>query len=281
MSQLVWEGEAELNRPLFVIALEGLFDAAGAATNSVDRLVTTYNAKPLAHIDPEIFFNFQEERPIVRIADHGREIVWPTNSIWAAKCPNENHDLVLLSGVEPHLRWRSFADSLLEIAQSTNAEMVIPLGAMAGRAPHTRPWGVVGSAADPATADRLGLGRPTYEGPTGLVGALHDQLDKAGMPVISLRVSVPHYVPNPPNPEATRSLLSRLELVTGVQTLHGELEQAANDWRKRIDLAVSNDDEMANYVQQLEQRVDESEILPTGDDLAAELEAFLRDRRED
>tara|TARA_Y100000590_G_scaffold390081_1_gene465626 strand:- start:1325 stop:2170 length:846 start_codon:yes stop_codon:yes gene_type:complete len=281
MSELRWEGQAELNRPFFVIALEGLFDAAGAATHSVDRLIDSYDAKHLAHIDPEIFFNFQEERPVVRLNKGEREIVWPTNSIWGATCPNENHDLVLLSGVEPHLRWRTFADSLIEVARSTNAEMVITLGAMAGMAPHTRPLGVVGSAADPATADRLGLGRPTYEGPTGLVGALHDELDKAGIPVISLRVSVPHYVPNPPNPEASRSLLSRLELVTGVTTFHGELDQDANDWRERIDLAVSNDGEMTSYVQQLEQRVDESEILPTGDDLAAELEAFLRDRREE
>ena len=244
-------------------------------------MIDSYDANPLAHIDPEIFFNFQEERPVVRLNKGEREIVWPTNSIWGATCPNENHDLVLLSGVEPHLRWRTFADSLIEVARSTNAEMVITLGAMAGMAPHTRPLGVVGSAADPATADRLGLGRPTYEGPTGLVGALHDELDKAGIPVISLRVSVPHYVPNPPNPEASRSLLSRLELVTGVTTFHGELDQDANDWRERIDLAVSNDGEMTSYVQQLEQRVDESEILPTGDDLAAELEAFLRDRREE
>ena len=281
MSELIWNEKIKLNRPLFIIALKGLFDAAEAATNSVDRLVTAFDAKPLAHIDPEIFFNFQEERPIVRVGEHGREIDWPTNSIWAAHCPNENHDLVLLSGVEPHLRWRTFADSLLEISQTTNAEMVITLGAMVGMAPHTRPLGVVGSAADLSTAERLGLGSPTYEGPTGLVGALHDQLDKAGMPVISLRVSVPHYVPSPPNPESTRSLLSRLELVTGVKTFHGELDTAANDWRDRIDLAVSNDEEMANYVQQLEQRVDESEIFPTGDDLAAELEAFLRDRRQD
>lgn len=281
MSELIWNEEIKLNRPLFIIALKGFFDAAEAATNSVDRLITAFDAKPLADIDPEIFFNFQEERPVVRVGEYGREIDWPANSIWAAQCPNENHDLVLLSGVEPHLRWRTFADSLLEIALTTNAEMVITLGAMAGMAPHTRPLGVVGSAADSLTAERLGLGSPTYEGPTGLVGALHDQLDNAGMPVISLRVSVPHYVPNPPNPEATRSLLSRLELVTGVKTFHGELDTAANDWRDRIDLAVSNDEEMTSYVQQLEQRVDESEIFPTGDDLAAELEAFLRDRRQD
>ena len=160
-----------------------------------------------------------------------------------------------------------------------DVEMVITIGAMAGMAPHTRPLGVVGSAANPSIADRLGLGKPSYEGPTGLVGVLHDHLDKEGIPIISLRVSVPHYVPGPPNPEATRSLLSRLELVTGVETYHAELNKAAEDWRTRIHTAVTNDAEMSTYVEELEKRVDESEIMPSGDDLAAELEAFLRDKR--
>ena len=138
---------------------------------------------------------------------------------------------------------------------------------------------MVGSAANSLIADRLGLGKPSYEGPTGLVGVLHDHLDKEGIPIISLRVSVPHYVPGPPNPEATRSLLSRLELVTGVETFHAELNKAADDWRQRIHTAVTNDPEMSSYIEELEKRVDESEIMPSGDDLAAELEAFLRDKR--
>ena len=193
----------------------------------------------------------------------------------------DTRDLVLVSGVEPHLRWRTFADTLLELANATGTEMVITLGAMVGMAPHTRPLGVVGSAANASIADRLGLGRPSYQGPTGVVGALHDRLDSEGMPVVSLRVSVPHYVPGPPNPEATRSLLSRFELVTGVRTDHNELNAAATDWRERIDRAVENDDELAEYVSQLEQQVDESEVMPSGDDLAAELEAFLRDQHDD
>ena len=127
----------------------------------------------------------------------------------------DTRDLVLVSGVEPHLRWRTFADTLLELAEATGTEMVITLGAMVGMAPHTRPLGVVGSAANAGIADRLGLGRPSYQGPTGLVGALHDRLDSAGMPVVSLRVSVPHYVPGPPNPEATRSLLARFRAGDG------------------------------------------------------------------
>ena len=159
--------------------------------------------------------------------------------------------------------------------------MVITVGAMVGMAPHTRPLGVVGSAANNRVAERLGLGKPSYEGPTGVVGAIHDLLDNAGMPVVSLRVSVPHYVPGPPNPEATRSLLARFELVTGVPTDHNELDEPALDWRNRIDAAVEADDELTEYVRQLEEQVDESEVMPSGDDLAAELEAFLRDQRDD
>lgn len=279
MKVLRWVDRKEMNRPILIVALKGLFDAAEAATAGVDLLIAKYSASLVAEIDPESFFNFQEERPVVHLGDNGREIRWPSNKIWGADCESGNHDLLLVSGIEPHLRWQTFSESLSEVARLMDVEMVITIGAMAGMAPHTRPLGVVGSAANPLIADRLGLGKPSYEGPTGLVGVLHDHLDKEGIPIISLRVSVPHYVPGPPNPEATRSLLARLELVTGVETFHGELNTAAKEWRKRIHAAVTNDAEMSNYVEELEKRIDESEIMPSGDDLAAELEAFLRDKR--
>ncbi len=282
MSELRWVTTPDLDRPLLVVALKGLFDAAEAATTAIDRLVRTYGAEHIADIDPETFFNFQEERPTVSLDTDGQRVIsWPESRCFAASTPDGTRDLVLVSGVEPHMRWRTFADTLLDLARTTGAEMVITLGAMVGMAPHTRPLGVVGSAANPAVADRLGLGRPSYQGPTGLVGALHDRLDNEGMPVVSLRVSVPHYVPGPPNPEATRSLLARFELVTGVATDHSELDEPALDWRRRIDAAVENDEELREYVSQLETQVDESEAMPTGDDLAAELEAFLRDQRDD
>ena len=282
MSELRWTAQTELERPLMVVALKGLFDAAEAATSAVDLLVQQYDAIHIADIDPETFFNFLEERPTVAIDTDGTRVVhWPTTACYAAATPEGTRDLVLVSGVEPHLRWRTFADTLLELARATGTEMVITVGAMVGLAPHTRPLGVVGSAANPAVAERLGLGRPSYQGPTGLIGALHDRLDAEGMPVVSLRVSVPHSVPGPPNPEATRSLLSRFELVTGVPTNHTDLDERAQDWRRRIDAAVENDPELSAYVHQLEEQVDESEAIPSGDDLAAELEAFLRDQRED
>ncbi len=279
---LRWSASAELDRPLLVVALEGMFDAAEAATTAVGRLCRLHHATELAEIDPEPFFNFQSQRPTIAFDEGGvRAIEWPVGRCSAASTPPGRRDLVLVTGIEPHMRWRTYAGTLLEVARATGAELVITLGAMVSMAPHTRPLGVVGSAADPDIADRLGLGRPSYQGPTGLVGVLHDRLQAEGLPVVSLRVSVPHYVPGPPNPEATRSLLARLELITGIRTGHAELDRPAREWRQRIDDAVASDDELSAYVRQLEEQVDELEVLPSGDDLAAELEAYLRDRRED
>lgn len=282
-TDLIWNAESELDQPLLVLAFKGLFDVAEAATTAVSHLAGQSETTRIAEIDPESFFDFSQQRPVVSLnADGRREITWPTNEVLAAPRTGER-DLLLLSGIEPHLRWRSFAACIAEIAERTKAELVITLGAMVGMAPHTRPLGVVGSATDPLLATRLGLGRPSYEGPTGLVGALHAELDAANLPVISLRVSVPHYVPAPPNPEATRSLLKRFELVTGVTSDHQRFDEDAASWRHRVDAAVADDDEMGAYVGELERQVDASadELLPSGDDLAAELQAFLRDRRGD
>lgn len=280
MDELEWTGRARVDRPIVAIALRGLFDAAESATGAVAHLADLYDAEPIASVDPETFFDFSQERPTVSIADGERTISWPSNQAMAAGNPG-GRDLILISGVEPHLRWRTFSACVVEIAQETGAELVVTLGAMVGMAPHTRPLGVVGSTTRAELATRLGLGRPSYQGPTGLVGALHDALDEAQLPVISLRVSVPHYVPSPPNPEATRSLLSRFELVTGIATNHHSLDAAAATWQERVNAAVADDDEMEAYVRQLERQVDRSadDLLPSGDDLAAELQAYLRDQR--
>jgi hypothetical protein len=279
--KLTWHSKPQLRRPIMVIGLEGLFDVAEAATSAVRRLAVRHDARPVADIDSELFFDFTQRRPSVHLDDVGRRVLsWPSNTVVAAKRPDADHDLVALAGVEPHLRWRTFADQVAEIVHRTRAEMVVTLGAMAGLAPHTRPLGVVASSTDSSLAARLGLGSPSYQGPTGLIGVLHDRLDRDHLPVISLRVSVPHYVPGPPNPEASRSLLAKLELVTGIDGGHGAMDDMANDWRARVDAAVEGDEEMSDYVRQLEAQVDHEvdELLPSGDDLAAQLEAFLRNR---
>jgi hypothetical protein len=280
VSELQWFGRPQLNRPVLLVAFRGLFDAAHAATDAVGWLRDRAPSHKVASIDPEELFNFQEARPTVRLDPAGGRILeWPANDIWASH-PETGRDLLLLSGVEPHLRWATFADLVLEVVRRTGAEMVVTVGSMVGMVPHTRPFTVTGSAAHPELARRLGLGRPSYQGPTGVVGVIHDRLDRAGVPVISLRVSIPHYVPGPPNPKATRALLRRLQLTLGCATGYEDLDPAVTEWVARVDQAVNADDESRDYVRRLERQVDSDEQrLPSGDDLAAELEAFLREQR--
>jgi len=283
---LTWDADAtasirRLHEPIVIIAFEGLFDAAQSATSAVKHLRRAGNAVTLAHIDPEEYFDFTEQRPLVSLDSNDKRVItWPKTSCFGIRTEGDQPDMVLIVGIEPHLRWRSFAATITTITKRTNASLVVTVGAMVGMAPHTRALGVVGSATNETLADRMGLGRPSYQGPTGLIGVLHTSLHDADIPVISLRVSVPHYVPAPPNAEATRSLLARLELVTGITTDHQSLEVAAADWQQRVNEAVADEPDMARYVANLEEQIDAQaeNLLPSGDDLAAELQAWLREQ---
>lgn len=282
MSHVLWHAHPTPgNAPIFVIALQGLFDIAGAATDAVDHLALAAEDRThVASIDPEVFYDFTQQRPEVSIDTDGtRRLTWPSNEVWELKIPGVEAPLVVLSGIEPHLRWRTFSEAIGEIANRIGARLVVTLGALAGLAPHTRALGVVGSASDADLAQRLGLGRPSYQGPTGLVGALHVKLHELGLAVISLRVSVPHYVTQSPNAEATRSLLARFELVSGVPTDHQGFDDDAKAWRSRVDAAVDSDEAMQRYVAQLEAQVDQAtDLIPDGDSIANELQAWLRDQ---
>jgi proteasome assembly chaperone (PAC2) family protein len=281
VTELVWDAEPNTERPLVVLAFGGLFDAASAATNAVNWLRERAPSSLIAHIDPEMLFDFTQERPSVRVLPTGRrEIIWPGNEFHALRF-DDRRDLVICAGTEPHLRWRTFSEHVLAVAQRCGAEMVVTLGAMVGVVAHSRPLPVTGSATNPALAERLGLGSPSYEGPTGVIGTLHDLLDRAGMPVISLRVAVPHYVPSPPNPKATHALLRRLEEVTRLDLGARALEPSATDWQHQVSAAAADDPQVMTYVRRLEEQYDSEEPLPSGDDLAAELEAFLREQRGD
>ncbi len=279
VSDLVWQSQPNLRRPLLLLAFSGLFDAAEAASDALAWIRDRSESTEIAEIDPEQYFNFQEARPVIRSdGSGGRTLTWPSTKVFA--CRTEGvRDLVIMTGVEPHLRWRTFADQIVEVARRSGAEMVITVGAMVSMVPHTRPLTVTGSAADAELAERLSLDRPSYQGPTGVVGVLNQRLYEAGLPVISIRVAVPHYVPSPPNPKATRALLRRLQQTARVRTHYEELDAAVTEWVQRMDAAVAGDREGADYVARLEKEVDSNEsLLPSGDDLAAELEAFLRDR---
>ena len=285
MNELIWNHDSldALNRPVLVVAFKGLFDASGSATSALEWLMEKSASENLGEIDSETFFDFTQERPSISFDKNGeRALTWPKNKIVAMKTNENERDLLAISGIEPHLRWRTFSELLIEIVKKSNAESVLTLGSMVGMTPHSRPLTVTGSSTNPELAERLHLEKPSYQGPTGIVGVLHDALDRSRIPVISLRVSVPHYVPDSPNPKATRALLRRFEQVTGVTTEYEELDGPAADWQKQVDAAVASDDEITAYVTRLETAIDEDEnLLPSGDDLAAEFEAFLREQDPD
>lgn len=282
VSDLVWQSQPVLRRPLLLVAFEGLFDAAEAATDALAWIKDRTETTEIAEIDPEEYFNFQEARPVVQRDGSGdRTITWPTTRVFACKT-SDVRDLVIMTGVEPHLKWQTYSDHIVEVARRSGAEMVITVGAMVAMSPHTRPLSVTGSAADAELAERLSLDRPSYQGPTGVVGVINQRLHEAGLPVISVRVAVPHYVPTAPNPKATRALLRRLQQITRVGTSYEDLDAKVSEWTKQMDIAVASDQESAQYVARLENQVDSTEsLLPSGDDLAAELEAFLRDRSDE
>ena len=282
MNELIWNYDSldSLNKPVLVVAFKGLFDASGSATSALEWLVEKSESENLGEIDSETFFDFTQERPSISFDKNGeRALTWPKNKIVSMKTNENERDLLAISGIEPHLRWRTFSELLIEIVNRSNVESVLTLGSMVGMTPHSRPLTVTGSSTNPELAERLNLEKPSYQGPTGIVGVLHDVLDRSKIPVISLRVSVPHYVPDSPNPKATRALLRRFEQVTGVTTEYEELDGPAADWQNQVDAAVASDDEITAYVTRLETTIDEDEnLLPSGDDLAAEFEAFLREQ---
>ena len=283
MDPVTWQDRPQLHRPVMVAAFEGWNDAGDAASGAIAWLRNRWRATRIARIDPEDFYDFQVSRPLVSLIDgQTRQITWPSNDCFAAHLEEVGRDVVLLSGVEPNLRWKTFSSTVIGVARATGCEMVVTLGALLADVPHTRPIRLAGTAADPELIERLGLQHSRYEGPTGIVGVLHDACRQAGMPSASLWAPVPHYVASPPNPKATRALIERLSELLGVPIGVGDLVEAARAWEARVDELVGGDTDVAAYVRQLEERDDDQideKDLPTGETLAAELERFLRDQR--
>ena len=279
-----YDGLAPLHRPIMVLALRGFFDIAEVATDAIDTLTDERIAPVVAAIDPDPFFDFTQERPNVMIDDADvRQLVWPENEFRIVRFPGHAHDLVVLAGVEPHLRYATFADAVISVARELKCEMVVTLGAAPEAIPHSRPPMVVGSSTNDGLVSALGLSRPQYQGITGLVGVLQQRLDAAAIPAVSLRVGVPHYLGNAKHPQASGALLRHLEHVLGVPTGHGRLAEECDRWGSLHDEAVADDGNAASYVRLLEHEYDRraEASLPSADDLAAELERFLREQRPD
>jgi predicted ATP-grasp superfamily ATP-dependent carboligase len=269
-----------------VCAFQGWNDAGDAASSAVSFLASALNARRFARIDSEEFYDFQANRPCVRFADGGkREIVWPSVEVFEAPAPRAPRDLVLVQGVEPSMRWRAFSANLVDLAEALGVQVVVSLGALLGDVPHTRPVAITGHASDPALVERLGMQTSTYEGPTGIVGILHGACTDAGLPSASLWAGVPHYVAAATNPKAALALVRRVEGLIGVSVDVSELESAAADYDRQVELAVQSDPDIQAFVERLEQAAesDESspEDVPSGDILAREFQRFLRQRGPD
>ena len=277
------EQRPELERPVLIAAFRGWNDGAQGASLAGGYLAKIWNAQQFASIDPESFYDFQATRPMVSLVDGiTRRVDWPDNEFYSATPDGLDRGALLLLGVEPNLRWRHFTSLIVDLAREHEVELVVTLGALLADVPHTRPSPVTGTATDPELVERLGLQTSRYEGPTGIVGVLHDACRAASLPSVSLWAAVPHYVSLAPSPRAALALCQRLGDLLESKIDTSELEEAVDAYTQRVTEAVSTDEETAEYVQELEQRaemIDESD-LPTGDSLAAELTRFLRERDE-
>ena len=277
-----FDGWPELTNAVLIAAFEGWNDAGDAATNAVEHLETIWGASTLLEIDPDPYYDFQVNRPTVSmIGGVTRRVTWPTTRISTCRPPGAAFDVVLVRGIEPNMRWRSFCDEVLDAVHGLGVTTVITLGALLSDSPHTRPTPVSGTAYDGESATRYGLERSQYEGPTGIVGVLQDACVAIGVPAISFWAAVPHYVAQPPNPKATLALLHRVEETLDLAVDLGELPQESAEWQKLVDEMAAEDDEVSEYIHGLEQRDEEGELREaSGDSIAREFERYLR-RRDD
>jgi len=282
MDSIVWEGAPpDLRSPVMVCAFAGWNDAAGSATTALTSIAESLDAELFAQVDPEEFFDFQANRPTIRLAEgEAREIEWPGNVLLAATAEGAERDLVLLAGTEPNLRWRTFSEGLAEAADTLGVEMVITLGALIADVAHTLPVPITGLASDPDLVERLDLSRSSYEGPTGIVGVVHDACGRRGIPSASLWAAVPHYAAAVPNPKAALALLRRLEGLVGVAVEASSLEEESGSFESQVSRAVEANPEIAEMVSQLEKQQSEQleldDEVPSGDALARDFERFLR-----
>src|SRR5215207_3903374 len=282
MDPVQWESDPpQLRAPALVCAFTGWNDAASAATTALEAVAASLDSQVVARIDPEEFYDFQVNRPTIRLIEgQTRQIDWPANTLLAVPVPTAERDLVLLSGVEPNVRWRTFADAIVGAADRLGVEMVVSLGALMADVAHTRPVPITGLASDPDLIEQLGMSRSSYEGPTGIVGVVHDACRRKGMTSASLWAAVPHYVAAVPNPKAALALLRRLEGVVGVAVEASGLEEESQSYENQVNRAVAANPEIEELVQRLEaeqsDRLEMEEDVPSGESLARDFERYLR-----
>lgn len=284
------ERRPELERPALVVAFSGWNDAAEAASVTLSTLGGAWESERFGAFDPELFFDFQATRPQIRF-DQGssRRIEWPENELRVAGSEQvgarTTRDAVLLDGAEPNYRWHAFAQTIADLAEELGVELVITLGALLADVPHSRPVAVTSICEDPNLIEGLGIASSSYEGPTGITGVVHAYCAQRGLPSVSLWASVPHYLPSVPSAPAALALIENVSGLLGTEVDTSQLEKSASEYQEQVASAVAQDQDLASYVQMLEERYDSQEEgeqmrdLPSGEDLAQELEGFLKDQR--
>jgi proteasome assembly chaperone (PAC2) family protein len=282
------EWRPELERPVLIAAFTGWNDAAEAASVALGTLRESWEAQRFGTFEAEEFFDYQAARPQIKLVEGvTRQVEWPENLLSATASSLEaagGRGAIILSGPEPNFRWRAFCAAVIELSRELGVEIVVTMGALLADVPHSRPVAVAANSQDPALVENLGLSASRYEGPTGITGVLHRACAESGLPSVSFWASVPHYLPAVPSPPAALALLNSLSILLGIEVDTSALERGATAYQQQVSAAVSQDSELSSYVQMLEERIDsqtgqEPRNLPSGDELARELESFLRDQR--
>jgi len=275
----LFESRFTLRNPIMISAFSGWNDAGEAATGALDHLLASWSHHKLAMMDPEEYYDFQVNRPSISLdARVVREIIWPNTVIFEVSAPQLPHDFLIVKGIEPSMKWRTFTRQLLDLADDYEVGMSIALGSLLADVPHTRPIVVTGSGAHPDVAKRLGVEVSRYEGPTGIIGVLQDSAFRRDIDAVSLWASVPHYVSTPPCPKATLALINSLEDFLNISIPHGDLSDRSDAWESQVNKLALEDSEVGDYVKELEKSKDDAELpLATGDSIAREVERFLRD----
>lgn len=271
-----------LRRPVLLAAFDGWNDAGESATTAIDAIGAALDAVTFATVDPEEFYDFQATRPTVRLVEGLRHVDWPTVELRAAELPQADHDLILLRGHEPNLRWRTFATEVVEVAASLGVEMVVTVGALLADVPHTRPTQVVSSTSDQLLAERLGLPVSRYEGPTGILGVLSDAAARAGIPAVGLWAALPHYLHLAPNPWGAMALVEELGRLLPVAVDTSGLAGQTQAFDAAVTDLLDENPELTGYVERLEADADDADDPPgladlPPEELVAEVERYLRD----
>ncbi len=274
----------DLRSPTLLLAFSGWNDASSAATTAADHLRRELDGEKFASLDADLFYNFQDVRPTVSLDEEGQRLItWPSNTFYACRTPEIANDLIFFVGTEPHLQWKQFSNLILSLAQKCDVRMVVTMGALLADVYHRKAVRITGSSSDSELGARLGLRRSNYEGPTGIVGILNNLFRDENLPAVSVWANVPHYVNVTPNPKAALALVRRVSEFLSLEVSASELETGSGEFDDKVDHALESNKAIKEYVEALksrsfEEEEEESGGLPSGEDLARELERFLRER---